>query len=536
MADNNRARGWLCAVASAALLAMFAAMAPAASAQDTELKISSDKVQAVDLNNAPEVAAMAWPADLAINRPTMPMADYIAAKTAAAARAPGQAKPGAAPPVSSNVTLFTQVAGPNQSQSGGGFPPDGDIATSAQWMVQVVQSLVTMYNWNTNAFKQVSLATFFQDGTDVLFDPRVVYDPNWDRFVVLTDACIPCLGASPGSLLRLGISQTGDPSGAWWTYSIAIGGLGDFADFPQLGMDLNSIIVTFNDFLGNGGFDARTFAVAKAYLYNGKSFSATFFGGSGCTVAPPYVLDDSGVDYLMAFCPGDNKVYIGSMTNTGLSNVSLHLWDNTVAVSDYGILANAPQPGTTYTLDTGDNRFENRSLQVGSRLLNTATVNGGGNNSAPAWYNFNIGVSPHTLVAEAFWIASYTSYDWHPSINANTVAATAGTPLGEVFGTWMSTDVTAGVNVQLRAVGWIGDNPGPGQLAFGIPVYTSTIPLTNQTDANGIHRTGNYSYIALYPAAALGCASPGEIGILDGETSGPAAGNWGTHIGIVKHC
>jgi hypothetical protein len=67
-------------------------------------------------------------------------------------------------------------------------------------------------------------------------------------------------------------------------------------------------------------------------------------------------------------------------------------------------------------------------------------------------------------------------------------------------------------------------------------VFTSSIPLTNQTDASGIHRTGNYSYIALYPAAALGCTSPGEIGILDGETSGPAAGTWGTHIGIVKHC
>jgi hypothetical protein len=183
------------------------------------------------------------------------------------------------------VSLYTQVAGPNQPQSGGGFPPDGDIATSAQWMVQVVQNLVTMYNWNSNAFKQVSLATFFQEGTYFLFAPRVIYDPNWDRFVVLADACGPCSGANTGSFLRLGISQTGDPSGAWWTYLIFIAVTGDFADFPQLGMDLNSIIITYNDFLGGGGFDARTFAVAKAHLYNGKSYSTKVFGGSGCTVA-----------------------------------------------------------------------------------------------------------------------------------------------------------------------------------------------------------------------------------------------------------
>ena len=67
-------------------------------------------------------------------------------------------------------------------------------------------------------------------------------------------------------------------------------------------------------------------------------------------------------------------------------------------------------------------------------------------------------------------------------------------------------------------------------------MFTSAFGLTNQTDASGIHRTGDYAYIATYPAAALGCSSPGEIGILEGETVGPAAGTWGTHVAIVKHC
>ena len=46
----------------------------------------------------PRLAPVARPTGLAINRPTIPMADYVAAKNAATARAPGQAKPGAAPP------------------------------------------------------------------------------------------------------------------------------------------------------------------------------------------------------------------------------------------------------------------------------------------------------------------------------------------------------------------------------------------------------------------------------------------------------
>jgi len=299
-------------------------------------------------------------------------------------------------------------------------------------------------------------------------------------------------------------------------------------------MDLNSAIFTYNDFLLNGGFDAKVFAFAKATLYNGFGASSSLFGGSGCTIAPPYVIDNSGVDYLLTFCPGDNKVYIGSLRDTGLSTNSINLWDNTVAVTENGFPPDAVQPGVNYTLDTGDNRFENRSLQVGSRILNVATTAIASFPTA-SWYNFDISASPHTLVAEGYWFASGTSYDWHPAINANRVAAPAGTPLGEIFGTWLSTDPdpSANVNVQLRAVGGIGDNPGSP--LFGIPVFTSSIPLSNQTDGLGRHRTGDYAYIALYPAAALGCQAT-ELGILEGETSGPAAGLWGTHVGIVKHC
>jgi hypothetical protein len=171
-------------------------------------------------------------------------------------------------------------------------------------------------------------------------------------------------------------------------------------------------------------------------------------------------------------------------------------------------------------------------LQVGSRLLNTATV---ALSSFPAasYYNFDISATPPTLLSQRLFFASGNSYDWHPAINANTVGAPSGTPLGEIFTTWMSTDPAGNINVQLRAGGGVGDTPAIGS---GIPVFTSSFPLTGQTDSLGRHPTGSYAYIATYPAAALGCTSANEIGVLEGETSGPAAGFWGTHVGIVKHC
>jgi hypothetical protein len=156
MAELKRFRIRLCAVASAALLAASAVIASPARAQDKGLQGSTGEGQSVDLKTAPEMTAAPRPANLAINRPTIPFANYVAAKNAAAARAPGKAKPGpVAPPSTPDVSLVVQSGTVNQSQSCC-FPPDGDIATSASWMVQTVNDQLVMFNWNTNAYVQKS--------------------------------------------------------------------------------------------------------------------------------------------------------------------------------------------------------------------------------------------------------------------------------------------------------------------------------------------------------------------------------------------
>src|SRR5437016_2610089 len=115
-------------------LLMLATAWTSARAQDPGAAPSISEVRSVDLRTAPEIPAAPRPAGLVTNRPTMPMADYIAAKNAAAAhQAPGRTQTSAAaPPLPAGVTLSTQVAANNEAQTTGGnqFPPDGDIATS----------------------------------------------------------------------------------------------------------------------------------------------------------------------------------------------------------------------------------------------------------------------------------------------------------------------------------------------------------------------------------------------------------------------
>jgi hypothetical protein len=529
MVRSNLDKRWRwSAGAIAVLFAMLMTSIHGARAEDAPVvgQGAVKKATTVDLRSAPARPSVPMPPGLNFNRPT-PGAGAARGSQGQPRRAAGAASAGPGTPLS----LFFQSASVNENFNPGGLPPDGDIATSQHFTVQINNFVVTMYNLDNGTLaRQVSLATFFGDGTNFLFDPRIIYDPVWQRFVVLVDACNPCSGSGLASFFELAISQTSDPTGGYFIYNhVSVGtGAGDFADFEQMGMDLNSIIITFNDFLFPSGFDARTFTVAKAYLYNGLGTGFPIFGGSACTIAPPYVLDNGGPSYTLVACPDDNGVFLGPIFNSGLSNVSVTHWQAKVPVPAYSDPPCAPQPGVSYCLETGgNNRFENRSAQIGNRIWNVHVLLAGGT-ATPRWYEFNTG--NNTLVGSGIWFASGTSSDWRPSIVVNGVGATGSSPTGETFGTWMSVDATNNLNLQLRAIGGSFDFAGSGP---GIAVGpASAQPLTNQT-FQGRNRTGDYSYISLFPGPFGSCAA-NEIGILEGEVSlGP---NWGTRLGIVKHC
>jgi hypothetical protein len=521
---------------SAALLAAFTAVVPRAGAQDAPIvaQINSDQAVTLDLSTAPELPNAPLPQGIFFNRPTMPMAEYLAAQRRAVGGKAADKAAAAHEGPDTALSLYFQSPSLNETTFGG-FPPDGDIATSPHFTVQIVNYGIPMYNLDNGTLaRQPSFATFFGDNTNFLFDPRIIYDPVWQRWVMLVDACNPCSGSGLTSWFELAVSQTNDPTGGYWIYDrIGVGtGAGDFADFPKMGMDLNSIIFTYNDFLGNGSFDARTFAVAKAYLYNGYGFGIPVFGGSGCTVAPPYVLDNHGPSYTLVACPNDNGIYLGPMTNSGLSNVSVTHWQAKVPVSAYNAPPCAPQPGVNYCLDTSDARFENRSLQVGTRIWNVHTITDV--TATPRYYEFDTSSNTLLTTGSSIWFASGTSSDFHPSIVANTVGVSGSAQVGETFGTWMSVDATNNLNLQLRAIGGPGDTVSPPSAGSGAGIAVgpaSAQPLTNQT-FNG-NRTGDYSYISLYPGPVGPCLA-NEFAILEGEVS--LGTNWGTRVGIVKHC
>src|SRR2546426_3423520 len=231
-------------------------------------------------------------------RSTLGDAAYKAAK-AAANSVPRSVKPRApeplgplGPPVFKGIS----IEGVNQSETPPFFrPPDTHGAIGTSHFVEITNTHLDIYSRDGIRVVSTSLAAFFGYFTTYIFDPRAVYDPIWNRWVITGDA----FTESPTvQRFLVAISKTSDPTSQYYRYIINANFFSisnDFFDFPQLGFDQDAVIITANIFnippIGSTTFKgADLFAVAKARLYNGLSFSVPVYRGLAATLAPPIVL------------------------------------------------------------------------------------------------------------------------------------------------------------------------------------------------------------------------------------------------------
>lgn len=415
-------------------------------------------------------------------RPTMSESDYEAAKTAVNAQAgsPGdEASVGTfAPPTLKDGTNFEGV---NSVEAGGLRPPDTHGAIGKDHFVEITNSHLDIYLRDGTRVSSISLASFFGYTTETIFDPRVVYDMTWNRWVVSAEAFPESL-----TLQRqfLAISKTEDPLGPFFVYNFnVISASGDFWDYPQLGMDQDSIIVTANLFGASSFKGANMFAVAKARLYNGLGFSLKLFKKLDATLAPPIVLDQNCKTFLVAAPNGSGVIKKYTLQNSSRASCAKLSGPTTISVGAYAVPPDATQPGTTDKLDTIDNRFQNASTQNADFLWNIHTINDAGRPGL-RWYRIN--TLANTAIVGNIIHASAASHDWNASIAANSGQ--------DLFVTWSSTQKDNGTNAQVRFSGKV---LADATIPAGSALFTS--PTFYNPSADATERWGDYSAVTLDP-------------------------------------
>src|SRR5205814_8137638 len=96
-------------------------------------------------------------------------------------------------------------------------PPDTEGAVGATQFVETTNSQVNIYNKSDASLaKSVTLASFFNYTTQALFDPRVVYDPVWKRWIVTADAFAE---SSTVQKFFIVVSKTSNATGAFYVYN-----------------------------------------------------------------------------------------------------------------------------------------------------------------------------------------------------------------------------------------------------------------------------------------------------------------------------
>jgi hypothetical protein len=445
-------------------------------------------------------------------RPTMARAAYDAAKEQAAkSYVPGAVKPFTETfaPLATPHIKVTNFNGHSQTQS---FrPPDTHGAIGTTHFVQITNSHIDMWTrGNTQALslaKSVTLATFFNYTTKTLFDPRVIYDSTWKRWIVTADAF-----PESATIQRffIAVSTSDDPTSSFHVYSMNVAFFpNDFFDFPQLGIDQDAVLFTANIFHEPGDVPAGAdfFAVAKARLYNGRAFSVPIFMGLVGTLAPPIVRDQNAATFLIAAPPSGTTLSKYTATNTSKGFDTTLEGPVNITVPFYTVPPDARQPGTSKRLDTSDSRFVNASTQKGVNLWQTHTI-ANGSFASPKFYRLN--TSTNTVTQSGFYFASATSDDFNASIAANDA--------GNCFVTYTSTNVSLGRNAQIRLSGKLNGDAG---ISAGPSAFTS-VTFYHPSPSN-TERWGDYSAVTTDPLRA------GDAWLVNEDIT-PGGLLWGSRI------
>lgn len=274
-------------------------------------------------------------------------------------------------------------------------PNDNDIAVSnTGYLISVMNTSIFKYDLNADtSMGTLSLGTFCSvlGNTQGKFDPKVIYDPEQNKFVVVflagfTDAT---------SSIILAFSESDNPNGNWNFYQLPGNPLNDtlWTDYPMIAMTHQELFVTVNLLYNNmpwqtGWNRSIIWQINKDDGYNGDSLTT--------------LLNDSvriNNRFIRNLCPvkGGSQlygpdIYFLSDRNLSADNDSLfliHVMDTIgagaglttqlmISSQHYFVPVNGKQPGTYGDLATNDSRvlgafIENNQIQFAGNTTDTAT-------------------------------------------------------------------------------------------------------------------------------------------------------------------
>lgn len=288
-------------------------------------------------------------------------------------------------PHTENSSKHTESAVPVPTIVGGfiadsstGIPPDNDMAISKNnRAVSVINSSIAVSDGDSKKITQRRTLNQFTakvglNGTnDYRYDPKVIYDPEKDRFI-----CVMLNSTNEDNWIVVGFSRTNDPAGAWAFYKF----YGDYKsdttwfDYPSIAITKDEFFLTGNKIKFNtswqagfsetviyqirkqDGYDslsAVTYQVWDSITYAGRPVRNLYPVKGGRSIKGPdqYFLSNRNFDVK------NDTIFIARIPGaigTSAKGFGLQVLRSPIA---YGVPPDGRQPDTSATLATNDGRI-----------------------------------------------------------------------------------------------------------------------------------------------------------------------------------
>ena len=274
--------------------------------------------------------------------------------------------PGPSTLASPATTTVTPAAGAlfglRRSESGGWIPPDTQVAVGPSHIFQAVNLEGRIWNKSDKSIaKTINLNSFFGFSTSTnLSDPKIWYDAVSGRWFV---AIISYNNSFTQGAWNLAVSKTGDPTGAFVTYTISTSK--SAPDFPALALNDDKVVLTANAFRANSFLGTEFVVINKSELLAGGSAHSSYFGPPQglFTIQPGHARSPcaiSGCPLYMAAVAFNSASSIKIWKVQGVPGVGTGVMLFTVSGISISSLTSSPdakQLGTSTLIATNDNRL-----------------------------------------------------------------------------------------------------------------------------------------------------------------------------------
>jgi hypothetical protein len=397
-------------------------------------------------------------------------------------------------------------SGPQGTFTVNSAPPDTNLAVGPNHVVEIVNTDFAIFNKSGSVlYGPVQINTLWSGfggncQADNDGDPIAKYDPIANRFVISQFAVT---SPNPDYLQCVAVSQSADPTGAYYRYSFSYGN--QFPDYPKMAIWPDAYYITFNMFNSTGTtfLGGQACAYDRSKMLTGAAATQQCFS-LGTTYGGLLPSDLDGTRQPPSGSP--NYIVADGASSNQLAYWSFHTdWANAAnsTLTGPSTLATAaftapcggtggtcvPQSGTSQQLDTlGDRlmyRLAYRNFGDHEALVINRSVTAG-SSTGIRWYELRTGSSNSLNIFQQGTYAPDSNYRWMGSI-----AQDASGDIGLGYSVSSSS-----LHPQIRYTGRFAGDP-----AGTMPQSEGTIiaGAGSQTGSN-LSRWGDYSAIAVDPS------------------------------------